>query len=144
MGIVHPTTDPRDRLHRGPGAWPTEWSVDVEQPTSRTASACTPEQADELITEGRDATGILPPIGDLEHLDSQLRPLIGDLAEQVRRRQTYLPRATAGWQTCEQALLQAQAALVGTMGAGLVSAAEHVAILAGAADTLRAAIQATD
>jgi hypothetical protein len=95
----------------------------------------TTQHLDQLIAEAADATGILPTIDRCEELRDQLRAAIGDLADQVRRRLDY-PSDTAEWTRCERALLQAQGALLGSLGAGLRSAALHVQTLGEAAAAL--------
>jgi len=105
--------------------------------THPTEQAAIPHQRYEaLIDEAERATGILPTIDDCRRLNSDLRGAIGDLADRVRQRQDCLAPDTAAWQQCEQALLAAQAALIGDLGLGLRSAALHVATLGQAARTL--------
>jgi hypothetical protein len=94
------------------------------------------QHLDQLIAEAADATGILPTIDRCEELRDQLRAAIGDLADQVRRRLDYTSTGTAEWTGCERALLQAQGALLGSLGAGLRSAALHVQTLGEAAGAL--------
>lgn len=91
------------------------------------------QRYDALIDEAAHATGILPTIDDCRRLEAELCRALGDLATRVRRRQDRLPRDTDGWQACERALLDAQAALCGGMGLGLRSAALHVSTLGQAA-----------
>lgn len=114
----------------------------MSKSTDRTA----PDQTlDELIAEAvaANATPILPPFEECQRLHDSLRPAIGELAAQVRRRQDYLARGTTGWQACERGLLQAQGALIGDLGTGLRSAALHVATLGEAARVLDACIRET-
>ncbi|MFC9286531.1 DUF6415 family natural product biosynthesis protein [Streptomyces sp. NPDC057052] len=91
-----------------------------------------------LIAEALAATGILPTIDDCRRLNAALRDAIGDLADQVRRRQDRTPREDAAWQACEDALLRAQGALCGDLGLGLRSAALHVEALGQAVHALAA------
>ena len=93
------------------------------------------QHLDQLIAEAADATGILPTIDRCQQLHDELRAAIGQLADQVRRRLDY-PSGTAEWTRCEHALLQAQGALLGSLGAGLRSAALHVQTLGEAAAVL--------
>ncbi|MCX5253679.1 DUF6415 family natural product biosynthesis protein [Streptomyces canus] len=95
----------------------------------------TTQHLDQLIAEAADATGILPTIDRCQQLHDELRTAIGQLADQVRRRLDY-PSDTAEWTRCEHALLQAQGALLGSLGAGLRSAALHVQTLGEAAAAL--------
>ena len=94
------------------------------------------QHLDQLIAEAADATGILPTIDRCEQLHDELRTAIGDLADQVRRRLDYQASDTAAWTRSEHALLQAQGALLGSLGAGLRSAALHVQTLGEAAAAL--------
>jgi uncharacterized protein YgbK (DUF1537 family) len=96
----------------------------------------TTQHLDQLIAEAADATGILPTIDRCQQLHDELRAAIGDLADQVRRRLDYQASDTAEWTRCERALLQAQGALLGSLGAGLRSAALHVQTLGEAAAAL--------
>ncbi|MET8079965.1 DUF6415 family natural product biosynthesis protein [Streptomyces sp. NPDC005303] len=95
-------------------------------------------QLDDLIAEARDATGILPTRDRCQEMHDQLRDVIRDLAEQVRRRLDRLATGTTEWARCEQALLQARDALTGSLGSGLRSAALHVQTLGEAAAVLDA------
>jgi hypothetical protein len=103
-----------------------------------TDQAATPHQRYEaLIAEAEAAAaGILPTIDDCRRLEAAMLRAIRDLADRVRRRQDRLPRDDAAWQVCERALLDAQAALCGSLGFGLRSAALHVATLGQAARAL--------
>ena len=94
------------------------------------------QHLDQLIAEAADATGILPTIDRCEELHDELRAAIGQLADQVRRRLDYQASDTAEWTRCEHALLKAQGALLGSLGAGLRSAALHVQTLGEAAAAL--------
>ena len=98
------------------------------------------QHLDQLIAEAAAATGILPTIDRCQQLHDELRAAIGQLADQVRRRLDY-PSDTAEWARCERALLQAQGALLGSLGLGLRSAALHVQTLGEAAAVLAECIR---
>jgi hypothetical protein len=116
----------------------------MSNPTDRAALQAAREPAlNGLIAEAEAATGMLPTIDDCRRLRDDLRAAIGRLADQVRRRQDYLARGITGWQQCEEALLQAQGALIGDLGRGLKSAADHVRVLGEAARALDACIRDT-
>lgn len=106
----------------------------MTQPTDQAASAHQRYAA--LIAEAEAAAGILPTIDDCRRLEGDARRAIGQLADEVRRRQDRLPRDEAAWEACERAILGAQAALLGDPGLGLRSAALHVATLGEAAQAL--------
>lgn len=106
----------------------------MTHPTDQAAPAH--QRYEALIAEAEAASGMLPTIDDCRRLETGLRDAIGDLADTVRRRQDRLPRDEAAWQRCERALLDAQAALCGSLGLGLRSAALHVATLGQAARAL--------
>ena len=89
-----------------------------------------------LIDEALAAAGMLPTIDDCRRLEVDARRAIGQLADEVRRRQDRLPRDEAAWEACEAAILGAQGALLGGPGLGLRSAALHVATLGEAARAL--------
>jgi hypothetical protein len=108
----------------------------MTQPTEQTAPAH--QRYEALIAEAEAASGILPTIDDCRRLEAAMCRVIGVLADRVRRRQDRLPRDDAAWQVCERALLDAQAALCGSLGFGLRSAALHVATLGQAARALAA------
>ena len=99
------------------------------------------QHLDQLIAEAADVTGILPTIDRCQQLHDELRAAIGDLANQVRRRLDYQASDTAAWTRCEHALLKAQGALLGSLGAGLRSAALHVQTLGEAAAALAECIR---
>lgn len=111
----------------------------MTHPTDR---AATHQPLDQLIAEAKDAAGILPTIDRCTQLRDELRPTIRRLADEVRRRQDTLLLGS-DWERCERALLKAQAALCGSFGFGLRSAAIHVKTLGEAAETLAACIQET-
>lgn len=122
----------------GPGAWPiANRSVDVTHPTDHPA----PEQPlDALLDEAFDATRILPPYGRCMELNRQLRAAIGDLylAAQAARA-TAVPRSRDWWRM-ENVLVDTERVLAEDVGAGLLSAALHVAALARQAMALQNAL----
>jgi hypothetical protein len=105
----------------------------MSQPTDRAAAQ---QPLDDLIAEAQGATGILPTIDRCQHLRDELRAAITDLAVQVRRRLDRAPHGSSDWARLDQALLQAQGALLGGFGVGLRSAALHVQTLGEAAAVL--------
>jgi hypothetical protein len=96
---------------------------------------------DDLLAEAAAARGILPTIDECRRLETQLRAAIRQLADTVRRHQDRLPEDSVAWQACEAALLGAQAALCGSLGLGLRSAALHVATLGERAQALAACVE---
>jgi hypothetical protein len=105
----------------------------MEQITDRAAAQ---QPLDELIAEAAAATGILPTIDRCQQLRDELRAAVTALADQVRRRLDYAATGTPEWTRLEGALLQAQGALLGGFGVGLMSAAVHVKTLGEAAAAL--------
>lgn len=98
------------------------------------------QHLEQLLAEAADATGILPTIDRCVEMRDQLRAAIRQLSEQVRRQQDNAAPGTREWRQYEQALLQAQGALTGSLGLGLRSAALHVQTLGEAAAVLAGCI----
>ena len=83
-----------------------------------------------LIDEGLAATGILPTYERLVELDTQLRTAIAEAAPQAQAAADRLNRGTREWYSLQSAIDDAHRVLEGDLGAGLRSAAVHVAELA--------------
>lgn len=107
------------------------------QPTEHDTPA---QHLEQLIAEAADATGILPTIERCHELHDQLQAAIEDLANRARRRLDNPATGAPEWAHCNQALLQAQGALTGSLGSGLRSAALHVQTLSEAAAALAGCI----
>ena len=118
--------DPRDRSN-GPGAWPTEWSVDVTKPTDQQA-AC--QSLDALVDEGIHAAGILPTRQRCEELDEQLRECLARLIPVVQAQADAMDRGEVAWYGRQRLLDDTAAVLAEGLGLGLRSAALHVHALA--------------
>lgn len=106
----------------------------MAHPTSRTA---TDQTLDGLTAEAREAVDILPPIADCERLERDLRNAVRELSDQVRTQMGRLPRGGIDWNRHDTALLAAQNTLLGTLGAGLKSAARQVGELGRRVEELR-------
>ncbi|MHC0432919.1 DUF6415 family natural product biosynthesis protein [Streptomyces sp. O3] len=86
--------------------------------------------AREVIAEGLDATGILPPYERLVELDELLRAELTRLVPIVQRRTDTLWRGAPDWYTQRSILDGARHALDSDLGTGLRSAATQVHQLA--------------
>jgi len=98
------------------------------------------QHLEQLLAEAASATGILPTIDRCHEMRDQLRAAIRDLSEQVRHQLDGELEGTPEWRRLDQALLQAQGALTGSLGLGLRSAALHVKTLGAAAAVLAGCI----
>ncbi len=107
----------------------------MPQPTEKPASA-TPAELDELLAQAAAAVRVLPTIEECRRLDQELAAVIGGLGDRVRQHQQALASDTAEWARCERALVGGRDALLGSLGSGLRSAAEHVAEMGRAARVL--------
>ncbi|MFJ4785182.1 DUF6415 family natural product biosynthesis protein [Streptomyces sp. NPDC088794] len=104
-------------------------------------SATQQHKLDELISEAYAATGILPTIDDCRRLNEQLRAAIKELADEVRRRRDQMPARSRDWYRCDRLLADTGPLLAEDMGAGLLSAAMHVAELGRHCQMLRDCIR---
>lgn len=112
----------------------------MANPTDRTA----PDQTlDDLISEAYAATGILPTIDDCRRINDGLRAAIGELAGQVGERQLHKTARSRDWYRCDRLLADTETLLAQDMGAGLLSAALHVAELGRHCQMLRDCIRET-
>ena len=98
--------------------------------TGRTDNAAGRVDTQGLIEEGLAATGILPTYERLVELDEQLRAAIEKLLPVAQAKADKLNRGTPEWYARQTAIDEARKALAGNLGAGLRSAAVHVAELA--------------
>ncbi|MEU8756196.1 DUF6415 family natural product biosynthesis protein [Streptomyces chartreusis] len=96
---------------------------------SRTSAAARAD-VDALIDEGLAATGILPTYERLVELDEQLRAAIDKALPVAQAKADELNRGTPEWYSRQTAIDEARKVLAGNLGAGLRSAAMHVAELA--------------
>jgi hypothetical protein len=107
----------------------------MAHPTDR---ATRDQTLDGLLAEAAAVDAVLPPIDDCRRLERDLRAAVRELADQVRQQQRHLALGGIDWNRHDQALLAAQATLLGGLGAGLQSAARHVAELGRRVRELRA------
>lgn len=100
----------------------------MPQPTEHPAAAQQENLAD-LVTEADAVTEVLPTIGRCRELNDALRSHIRRLTERVeQRRDASMPRSRA-WYEADNAVAETRSLLAHDMGAGLMSAALHVAAL---------------
>ncbi|MFD7465200.1 hypothetical protein [Streptomyces tendae] len=97
--------------------------------TNPTDHPPTREHVQQLLDAAAAATGILPTIGQCQHLNVELRRLLAGLDQQLRHRQTGLTPRSRDWYAADRLLTDTGAVLAETMGLGLLSAATHVAAL---------------
>ncbi|MHC0430946.1 DUF6415 family natural product biosynthesis protein [Streptomyces sp. O3] len=95
-----------------------------------TSTSTTSPRMSELIAEGLDATGILPPYEHLAELDKALRAELTRLVPIVQRHVDTLWRGAPDWYTQRSVLDGARDALESDLGTGLRSAATRVHQLA--------------
>ena len=100
-----------------------------------------PEQPlDALLDEAFDATRVLPPHPRCMELNQQLRDAIDDLYLKAKEARAGAVPRSRDWWRMENVLVDTDYVLAEDLGAGLLSAALHVAALARAAMALRNAL----
>ncbi|WP_372344777.1 DUF6415 family natural product biosynthesis protein [Streptomyces sp. KL116D] len=99
----------------------------MHHPTQHTPASEAARTA--LIEEAEAATGILPPHATLVGLEERLRAEIQAAVDIVRIQADRLNRGTTDWYQRDCALAEARHATEEGLGAGLRSAAVHVARL---------------
>lgn len=121
----------------GPGRTAGERSVDVPQPTDRTA----PDQPlDGLIDDAFDSTSAPPTQERCVELNRQLRAAIGNLYVATQQAQADVEEYSRDWWRYRNALLDTDYVLEDELNTGL-AAAIHVAALARQAQALRNALE---
>ncbi|MHC0432304.1 DUF6415 family natural product biosynthesis protein [Streptomyces sp. O3] len=98
--------------------------------TPETRTSTSPRAMVEIIAEGLDATGVLPPYERLVELDELLRAELRRLVPIVQQRTDKLYRGGPQWYGQQRVLDGARHALMNGLGAGLRSAALQVHSLA--------------
>jgi len=99
--------------------------------------SATRESLDALIDAAFDATCVLPTIDRCRELDEQLRDAIDPLYATAREQADAYPARSRDWYRLTGLLEAADEALAAGLGAGLMSAALHLAALARVARGLR-------
>lgn len=110
--------------------------------THPTDNAAPEQPLDALLDEAFDATRVLPPHPRCMELNQQLRAAIGDLYLAAQEARAGTVEHSRDWWRLTNALTDTEYVLAEDLGAGLLSAALHVAALARQALALRNALGA--